>query len=45
MFELDWGYKRKGALHAIVSSGFGFWGPPVRTGSRSEVLHVEVSFT
>jgi hypothetical protein len=45
MFELDWGYKRKGGLHAIVSSGFGFWGPPVRTGSRSEVLHVEVSFT
>ncbi|OUS72729.1 phosphoesterase [Paenibacillus sp. MY03] len=44
MFELDWGYKRKGKLHAIVSSGFGFWGPPVRTGSRSEVLHVEVSF-
>lgn len=44
MFELDWGYKRKGKLHAIVSSGFGFWGPPIRTGSRSEVLHVEVSF-
>ena len=44
MFELDWGYKRKGKLHAIVSSGFGFWGPPVRTGSRSEVLHVEVRF-
>lgn len=44
MFELDWGYKRKGKLHAIVSSGFGFWGPPIRTGSRSEVLHIEVSF-
>ncbi|MHA6483120.1 metallophosphoesterase [Paenibacillus sp. strain BS8-2] len=44
MFELDWGYLRKGNLHAIVSSGFGFWGPPVRTGSRSEVLHIEVSF-
>ncbi|MDQ6419862.1 metallophosphoesterase [Paenibacillus sp. LHD-117] len=45
VFELDWGYKRKGKLHAIVSSGFGFWGPPVRIGSRSEVLHVEVNFS
>ena len=44
LFELDWGYKRIGKLHAVVSSGFGFWGPPVRIGSRSEVLHIEVEF-
>lgn len=44
IFELDWGYKKKGALHAIVSSGFGFWGPPIRIGSRSEVLKIEVEF-
>lgn len=44
MFELDWGYLQKGGLHAIVSSGFGFWGPPLRIGSRSEVLRIEVEF-
>ncbi|CAM4261625.1 metallophosphoesterase [Paenibacillus alkaliterrae] len=44
LFELDWGYLKKGGLHAIVSSGFGTWGPPVRTGSRSEVVQIEVEF-
>lgn len=44
MFELDWGYKQKGSLHAVVSSGFGFWGPPLRLGSRSEVIHIDVEF-
>jgi predicted MPP superfamily phosphohydrolase len=44
LFELDWGYLKKGGLHAIVSSGFGTWGPPVRIGSRSEVIHIEVEF-
>ncbi len=27
LFELDWGYLKKGGLHAIVSSGFGTWAP------------------
>lgn len=44
LFLLDWGYKRIGDLHAIVSSGFGFWGPPMRIGSRSEVLQIDVTF-
>ena len=44
MFELDWGYLKKNNLHAIVSSGFGFWGPPIRIGSRSEVVELKVTF-
>lgn len=44
LFELDWGYLKKGGLHTIVSSGFGSWGPPIRIGSRSEVVHIEVEF-
>jgi len=43
VFELDWGYKQKEQLHAIVSSGYGFWGPPLRLGSRSEVVYIEVN--
>lgn len=44
LFELDWGYMRKGAMHALVSSGYGFWGPPIRIGSRSEILSVRLRF-
>ncbi|MGG1514705.1 metallophosphoesterase [Paenibacillus oryzisoli] len=45
LFELDWGYLRKGNLHAIVSSGFGTWGPPIRFGSRSEWIALTLHFT
>lgn len=44
-FEIDWGYLKKGALHVIVSLGFGTWGPPVRIGNRPEVVSVQVRFT
>ncbi|MFC5649197.1 metallophosphoesterase [Paenibacillus solisilvae] len=44
LFELDWGYIRKGLMHAIVSSGYGTWGPPVRIGSRSEIVDITVQF-
>lgn len=45
VFEIDWGYLRKGALHVIVSLGFGTWGPPVRIGNRPEVVSIRVRFT
>ncbi|MBW7476141.1 metallophosphoesterase [Paenibacillus oenotherae] len=44
IFELDWGYLRKGNLHAFVSSGYGSWGPPIRIGSRSEILDITIRF-
>ncbi|MDQ0217713.1 metallophosphoesterase [Peribacillus cavernae] len=44
MYELDWGYLKKEQLHAFVSSGFGFWGPPLRIGGRSEILQIDVIF-
>lgn len=45
LFENDWGYLKKGKLHSIVSSGYGFWGPPIRIGSRSEVVAIDVRFS
>lgn len=45
IFELDWGYLKKGNLNAIVSSGIGTWGPPIRIGSRSEIVNVKVNFS
>ncbi|MBO9604611.1 MAG: metallophosphoesterase [Paenibacillaceae bacterium] len=44
LFEIDWGYLRKGTMHAVVSSGFGSWGPPIRLGSRSEIIRLNVTF-
>ncbi|MCD1257882.1 metallophosphoesterase [Paenibacillus athensensis] len=44
LFELDWGYLRKKQLNAVVSSGFGSWGPPVRIGSRCEIVELVIHF-
>ena len=44
LFENDWGYLQKGRMHSIVSSGYGFWGPPIRLGSRSEIVQIHVEF-
>ncbi|NLN29864.1 MAG: metallophosphoesterase [Bacteroidales bacterium] len=45
IYEVGYGYRKKGDTHIIVSSGFGLWGPRVRTSGRSEVLRVDVKFT
>jgi len=44
IYELSWGYKKKGNTHYYVSSGAGTWGPPVRIGSSSEVVNIKVKF-
>lgn len=43
MFEINHGYLEKDSLGVIVSSGYGTWGPPVRIGSKSEIIQVKVS--
>lgn len=45
IFEVSWGYKRKGDTHVYVSSGVGTWGPPVRIGNRPEIVQILLSFT
>ncbi len=45
IYELSYGYLKKGNTHFIVSSGYGLWGPRVRSGSRSEVLLINIRFT
>lgn len=44
LFEIDWGYLKKENLNVIVSSGFGTWGPPIRIGSRSELINIILEF-
>ncbi len=43
MFEITKGYGKIGQTHFYVSSGFGTWGPPIRTNSRSEIVVLEIS--
>jgi uncharacterized protein len=45
IYELSYGYMKKGNTQFIVSSGYGLWGPRVRLASRSEVLLINLEFT
>lgn len=45
IFEVDYGHALKEKMHVLVSSGYGFWGPPMRIGSRAELWVVDVKFT
>ncbi|MCF0148977.1 MAG: metallophosphoesterase [Clostridium sp.] len=42
IFEVDYGYLKKDNLNVIVSSGYGTWGPPLRLGSRSEIVQIKL---
>jgi predicted MPP superfamily phosphohydrolase len=44
IFELSWGYLKKGETNFYVSSGFGTWGPTVRVGNRPEVVVFKLKF-
>ncbi|MBI5731197.1 MAG: metallophosphoesterase [Ignavibacteriales bacterium] len=43
-YELSWGYGINGNTHYYVSCGVGGWGPPVRTGSRPEIINFKINF-
>lgn len=42
IFELDYGYLKRGNLNIVVSSGYGTWGPPMRIGSQSEIVEINL---
>ncbi len=44
IYELGWGYMVKGNTHYYVSCGVGGWGPPIRTGSRPEIVNIKLVF-
>jgi len=44
IFEVSWGYKKKGNTHVYVSSGVGGWGPPIRIGNRPEIVLIRLKF-
>lgn len=44
IFEISWGGKKIGNTEFYVSSGWGTWGPPVRTGNVPEILDIRIRF-
>ncbi len=44
IYEISWGYLKKGNTQYYVSSGYGTWGPPVRIGNHPELLLIELKF-
>jgi predicted MPP superfamily phosphohydrolase len=44
IYELSYGYLKKGNNNFFVSSGIRLWGPPVRTTARSEIMVIDVEF-
>ncbi len=45
MYEVSWGYLRKGKSQYYVSCGAGTWGPPVRLGNRPEIVVIDLTFS
>jgi predicted MPP superfamily phosphohydrolase len=45
IFAQDWGYYEQNGFQAVVSSGYGTWGPPIRIGSVSEIVVINITFT
>ncbi|MBH5330220.1 metallophosphoesterase [Eikenella sp. S3360] len=41
--DLAYGYEARGQGHYFVTSGYGFWGVPLRLGSQSEVVVIDVA--
>lgn len=44
VYEVSWGYLKKGSTHYYVSCGVGSWGPPARIGSISEIVNIRITF-
>ena len=44
IYEMSWGYLKKGSTQYYVSCGAGTWGPPVKIGSSSEIVNLKIKF-
>jgi hypothetical protein len=44
IYEISWGYLKKGNTQFYVSSGFGTWGPRIRIGTTPEIVIINIEF-
>ena len=45
LWENPCGYRQKGSMHNIVTSGSGVWGPAMRVGTDSEICTINLIFS
>jgi uncharacterized protein len=45
VYQLSWGYMKRGNTHFFVTSGIRLWGPPVRTTGKSEIMVIDIDIT
>ncbi len=44
IYEISRGYGNINGMHVYVSNGLGTWGPPIRIGTRPEIVFLQVRF-
>ena len=44
VYETAYGYVRKGDTQYYITSGLGLWGPPLRIGTNSEIVFLNIRF-
>ena len=44
LFPQSRGRARRGGTHIYVSNGVGTWGPPMRIGTRPEIVHIRLTW-
>lgn len=44
IYNVSWGYLKKGNTQFYVSSGIGSWGPPVKLASDAEIVNLRIKF-
>lgn len=42
IYDVDWGLYKESSYHLIVTSGVGTWGPPIRVGTRAEIVLINL---
>lgn len=44
IYALNYGHEKKNGTDYIVTSGYGFWGPPMRIGTQAELWSITLNF-
>jgi hypothetical protein len=44
IYQDDYGYLKKDNFNLIVTSGYGTWGPPIRIGTKGEIVNIKIKF-
>ena len=43
LFKVDYGYEKFNNTNVVVTSGVGYWGIPLRVGTKSEIVNIKLS--